>query len=292
MSFSKAALGYKILGNCCAYTPKPVLDLVLPTISKVYHRLDKVHAQYVRNNLKILSEHTGEDYSHLEKIIFKNFASYLVEFFRAGIRKDILVNDQSKEMFHKYFGLPGEKANLILVGHYGNCEMALRHLLDSGYRVTTVAMNHQDKKVDAFFTRMRQHANISVSYLDQGLKPCIRALKKKEILALACERDYSGNGLKINIAGKQVSFPHGPATLISKFKPETFLGVYKRVSFGNFQCDLQKFDFSDYLGDNQKITQVISDKLFEYIYEDPSQWITFDDFFGMSFNHKKITEEL
>jgi lauroyl/myristoyl acyltransferase len=280
MKISKAALGYKIMGYCCAYTPSFVLKIILPFLAGLFHRFDSRHVGNVKKNLDILSKHTGRDFSGLEKKVYKNFAFFMAEFFKAGIRRDVFLQENLKKKINDTLGQPGEKANLILVGHYGNWELALKQLLGMGYSVTTIAMNHSDSNVDKFFSDMRNHENITVAYLNQGLKPCIRALRNKEIIALACERDYTGNGIAVNIAGQEVGFPHGPAWLISKYNPDTYLGIYKRKSFGEFDSILEKFDFKDSLSEVSDITQEISDKLFHHIYEDPSQWITFDDFFG------------
>ncbi len=287
MSFSKAALGYEILAWCSVKAPDRLLNKIIPSIASLYNKFDAAHSVFVRNNLKVISEYTGKDFAHLEKKIYEHFAMFMIEFFRVGSQSKVVPPVETKDRIHKALGEPGEKANLILVGHYGNWEVALQHLLGIGYSVTTVAMNHSDKKVDAFFSKMRYHKNITVSYLDQGLRPCIKALKNKHILALACERDYTGTGVPVNIAGREISFPIGPAWLISKYHPDTFLGVYKRLALGEFETSLQKLEFDEKESDLNLITQSISDKLFEHIYENPAQWITFDDFFASFKNEEK-----
>lgn len=287
MSFSKAAFSYKLLSWLCVHTPDKLLKIILPPIASVYKKFDLTHSKFVRNNLKVISEHTGRDCLYLEKEVYLNFAMFMVEFFRVGSQSSVIPSKETKDKIVKELGQPGEKANLILVGHYGNWEVALQHLLGVGYSVTTVVMNHSDKKVDEFFLKMRYQKNIRVSYLDQGLRSCIKAIKKKEVIALACERDYTGNGVPVNIAGREVFFPVGPAWLISKYSPDTYLGIYKRLALGEFDKSLQKLEFDEKESDLNRISQTISDNLFEHIYKNPAQWITFDDFFKTTKNEEQ-----
>jgi lauroyl/myristoyl acyltransferase len=279
LGISIAALGYRGLAWCCARLPVGILQIVAKPVSKIYHHFDKGHVVNVRKNLAIISEHTKRDCSHLEKKVYEHFAYFMIEFFRAGSIGKVEVPERVKELTNQHLGLPGEKANLILVGHYGNWEISLKHLLELGYSVTIIAMNHSNKDVDAFFTKMRAHKNVKISYLDQGLRPCIKAIKNKEVLALACERDYTGNGIEVDIAGHKVKFPNGPSWLIDKYKLDAYLGLTKRISLGVFESNLVKIKSFDADTSHEEITQEISDQLFKHIFENPEQWITFDDFF-------------
>lgn len=281
MPNSKAAKAYDLLAAFCCKMPLPILNSIIENLSWVYQKLNKKNDLHVVSNLNQLSKHLNRDLSSKHLDVYKHFGWFLIEFFRAHKYPpqplpDTIIKDTLNKM-----GRPGEQANLILVGHYGNWEIALKHVLNMGYKVTTIAMKHSDCEVDAFFSKMRHHPNLTVRYLEDGFKYCIKAMRNKEVVALACERDYTENGHPVSIAGAQVPFPKGPATLIKKYKPNVFFGECIRRSLNQFDMQLVPFRHPDQ-EEVDEITQAIANQLFDLIYKHPEQWITFDDFFQLN----------
>ena len=94
----------------------------------------------------------------------------------------------------QHLGKVGSSSSILLMGHYGNWEVALQQLLATQYPVTTLSMKHSSPEVDEFFNRQRHHPGLECADIGQGLKPLFHALTQNRQVALACERDYKNQG--------------------------------------------------------------------------------------------------
>lgn len=276
-----ALQGYSFLKRLCEVTPPVVAERLLYSISFFYWMFDYKHRKYVKRNLDVIKSNIKKEKVPSVNDVYFHFAQFIYEFFSYQKHFSYKKFQPNVELLDA-LGKPWERSSMILVTHQGNWEMSLQKLLQSGYPVLTVVMRHNNKEIDAFFHSLREHPLLEVSYLEEGIRPCIKAIRENRILALACERDYSHHGVEVNVAGRSVLFPKGPGYLYQKYKLPIFHGVSRRQSLGKFDEQLLKIDEELLLkakSNLQSITQIIADTLFCEIYHSPEQWITFDDFF-------------
>ena len=189
-----------------------------------------------------------------------------------------------KKKVREQLGEPNEKEALLLIPHCGNWELTLRQLLSMGYPVTTVIMPHSHEDVNEFFHELRYHPNLETASLENGMRACLRALAQKRIVALACERDYTGQGLELEIFDQRVFFPKGPAWLMLSKKTPTFFTNCQRLRLNHFRAELIPMHLPEAMPKDKEealltACQTIANRVFKNIEENPEQWITFDPVF-------------
>jgi len=209
--------------------------------------------------------------------VYREFAYFLYEFFSKNPSKVENETDLKSQLELK-LGIPGEKSSMILMGHYGNWEIALQKLLEQGYHVTTLSMSHSNPQIDHFFNRLRRHPCLHCHSLETGLKPLLSAIEKKHIIALACERDYRKTGLTLSLFNSHFNFPLGPALIIKRTGLTTYIASQYRLGLLNFNFQLNPLDFSAE-SSIASISLHIAQQLFEIIKVHPEQWLTFEPYF-------------
>ena len=171
----------------------------------------------VKENLKaIFPEKTGREIHQIRRQMFRNFAKYLVDFFRFSkinleyIERDIKI--ESRRYIDE--ALAKGKGVVVISAHIGNWELGAVAMNLLGYPLWVVALPHKYKKVDNFFNSQREGKGVKVIPLGRAYRACINIVKKNELVALAGDRDFSKTGgVVVNFFGKKAIFPQGPAAL-------------------------------------------------------------------------------
>lgn len=209
---------------------------------------------------------------------YQEFSLFLYEFFSK--KSAITINQAELEQDLKdSLGYPGKEPAIILMGHYGNWEVALRQLLSHGYTVNTLSMKHSNSKVDTFFNKLRQHENLKCFDIQAGLRPLLKAVQNNEIIALACERDYLHSGIQLELFDHQFNFPTGPAMILKKMKLPAYTFYQERSHLLNFKSRLYPFNY-DPQESIHNLSFNIAENLFRLIQKNPTQWLTFEPYFS------------
>jgi lauroyl/myristoyl acyltransferase len=278
-----ALQGYKFLRKICKYIPPKIAKKWLNGLSWIYWKLDVKNCSNVVANLETLGKASSQSGVVLQREVYRHFAYFFYEFFS---QKDAFFENAeflNQDLIEK-LGFPGEKASLLLVSHTGNWEASLKYLLNRGYSVTTIVMPHSHPEVNLFFDQLRAHPNLETASLLEGLAHCAHAIKNKRVIALACERDYTGNGLALPMFDKNIYFPKGPAWLMMRYQVPTYLAKCHRTDLLRFNVKLEAIDLPIKLPESRneaiaRLSQGISRKMFDHILCHSEQWITFDPTF-------------
>ena len=283
-SLDAKATGYRLLRAGCRAIPRGLAPPLLFLISRAYHLLDAKGRQRVRNNLRVLSEYSGREFTPLSSEVYRHFACFLYELFSfAPDRSPCRDEEAMADVFRRTLGPPGGGPALIVSGHLGNWECFLRVLARTGYKAATVALHHGSPAVDALYASLRYHPNLEVYPLQDGLQRGLKALAEGRILTLACERDYTGGGIPVRVAGRSVRVPAGPAYLHLRTGAPIFCGGGRRIKLGLFDFKLEPLDTGPHTNRQDAlpaITQLIVDRIFGSVLREPAQWLTFDDYFA------------
>ena len=171
----------------------------------------------VVENLKIILNKPScdKEIRVITRDVFRNFAKYLVDFFRFS-----LIDDEYIKRFVRLEGrenleeaLKRGKGVIILSAHLGNWELGGYVLGKLGYNMNAVVLTHKNEKVNNFFINQRFMGNFKSIEIGATLRGCYRALKGNELLALLGDRNFSSTGLMAEFFGKPALMPKGPAAL-------------------------------------------------------------------------------
>jgi len=195
--------------------PLNISYAVAGALAKFYCVISTVDRETVTANLRVVTGGAASDkeLAVMTREVFKNFAKYLVDFFRFSVidEKYIKQNVRISGAHNIDSALAKGKGAIILSAHVGNWELGGIALPLSGYPLSAVVLTHQNKKINDFFTSQRLRGKLKPIEIGASLRACYRTLKKNGLLALLGDRDFTKNGLMADFFGKKTHMPKGPA---------------------------------------------------------------------------------
>ena len=182
-------------------------------VSDIQCMVSKKDKEAVALNLSIITKKDMKECRKLAKKVFRNFGLYLVDFFRMdNLSKEDIRKRVKVEGIENIDGvLKQNKGGIILTCHIGNWEMGGVVMAMLGYDMSAVALNHKHKKINDFFIKQREGKGLKVISISHIMKRCISALRKKGLLALVGDRDFTNNGMLMDFFGIPTSIQKGPA---------------------------------------------------------------------------------
>ncbi|MFA5145227.1 MAG: lysophospholipid acyltransferase family protein [Candidatus Omnitrophota bacterium] len=238
-----------------------------------------------KENLKaIFPKKPDKEIRKINRRIFRNFAKYLVDFFRfEKLNEEYIRNNIRVEDIH-YFkeALSGGKGVIVLTAHIGNWELGGVVIALSGFPFWVVALPHKDKKVDEFFNFQRESKGIKVIPLGRAVRKSLEILKENKLLALVGDRDFSEKGIVLDFFGKPALFPQGPAALALKTGAAIVPGFMVRNADDTFTLKIEsplKFNpTGDKENDLRELVSLYKTIFESYIRKYPDQWYMFRRF--------------
>lgn len=237
----------------------------------------------VIGNLKvILGDQCDErKLRRIARQVFRNFAKYLVDFFRFSKLDDEtmrrLVKVKGQE--HVEEALARKKGVIFLSAHLGNWELAGSVVSFLGYPVTAVALTHQNPKINDFFNRQRRLKNVRSIEIGASLKGAYKILKNNGFLGILGDRDFTRNGAPTKFFGRTVSLPKGPAAFSCRIGSAIVPVYLIRNADDTFTFFIEKpivpGDYSSEEDAMNDLTRRSAASIESYVRRYPSQWFAF-----------------
>lgn len=236
-------------------------------------------------NLKVIfPQKTDQEIRRVRIRMSRNFAKYLVDFFRfSKIDADYIKKTIRIENLHYVNDAVAlNKGVILLTAHIGNWELGGVVAATLGYNFWVVALEHKDKIVTDFFNAQRESKGIKVIPLGKAVKQCLYALGHGDMLGLAGDRDFTERGMVIDFFGKPTFFPEGPAAFSLKVGSPIVPGFMTRNPDDTFTLRFEKPILASSTGNrNEDIRKTISiykTTIENYIRKYPEQWYMFRKF--------------
>jgi lauroyl/myristoyl acyltransferase len=131
--------------------------------------------------------------------------------------------------------LKQNKGGIVLTCHIGNWEMGGVVMAMLGYDISALVLNHKHKNINDFFIKQREEKGLKVIPIDHSMKRCVSALRKKGLLAIAGDRDFTNNGVIMDFFGMPASIPKGPAMFALKTNSPIIPGMLVRQDTFNYK---------------------------------------------------------
>ncbi len=263
--------------------PVDICSYIATRAADIYSFFSREDFYNVKENLKVILGVSEKNLDLYAKGVFRNFALYLVEFFRLKKFNKKLIKEKIEitgiENFanelKKGFGLIG------LTGHIGNWELLGAVMSEIGFKVNAVALEHKNTLINKIFVSQREAMGLKVLKLGD-VRGCIEALKKNEVLALVGDRDFSNNPITIKFFGRDMQFPKGPATLSLRANANILPGFlireknrFKVLLYGPINIKRSGIMEEDVV----RLTQGYAAILEELVRKYPDQWLVFRKFY-------------
>lgn len=256
-------------------------------VSDLHYVFAHIDRQAVTENLRaIFPDKTSREIARLRIDMFRNFAKYLVDFFRFSKldRQYIEKNIKIENIRYIDEALSEGKGAVILTAHLGNWELGGVVISLLKYPFWAVALSHKDKRVDNFFIAQRESKGIKVIPLGRAVRMSLNALKKNELVALVGDRNFSERGLAVDFFGKTSYLPAGPALLSLKTGAPIVPGFMVRNEDDTFTLTMEKpLRINQGGSKDGDLTVLLTEykDIFEgYIRRYPDQWYMFKKFWA------------
>lgn len=275
--------------NYFLYRFGQTLALIFPTkmayalaifLSDLHYMFNFIDRRNVRNNLKVIFPEKNETQIHkIRRQMFRNFAKYLVDFFRfTKINKKYIEEKiKIKNIHYLDQALAKGKGAIVLTAHLGNWELGGVVIGLLGYPFYAVALPHKHKKVDDFFNFQRESKGVRVIPLGKAVKTSLNVLKENKLLALVGDREFTHGGIVVNFFGKSTAFPKGPAALSLKTEALIVPGFMVRNEDDSFTLQFEE----PIEGQNYSLNDLVNRYkiiIEDYVRRYPDQWYMFRRF--------------
>lgn len=237
----------------------------------------------VIKNINMALGKTAEDEESrkIAREVFRNFAKYLVDFFRFSkidedyIKKYIRIEG----LANLDEGLSWGKGVVLLSAHMGNWELGASILSLIGYPTAAVVLSHKHKKINDFFLEQRRICKVQPIEIGISLKACYKLLKANKLLALLGDRDFTRNGIVSEFFGQDTLIPKGPSVFSHRIGSAIVPSFMIRQDDDTFKLIFEKPIYPDPSQEEDAAVKATTDKctsiIESYIRKYPAQWYAF-----------------
>ena len=265
--------------------PRKLAYKVAIFFSDLHYLFAKKDRVNVTANLKaIFPEKSMSEIKTIRMAMFRNFAKYLVDFFRFSLlNKDNIKDLVTIENLHYVdAALAKGKGAITLTAHLSNWELAGVAMPLSGYPLGAVVLSHRHKSVNDFFTHQRESKGVIVMPLGKAARQCLKLLHENKLVALVGDRVFDSSGVLADLFGLPTYLPTGPAVFHLKTGAPIVPGFMIRNPDDTFRLVFNKPLEYTPTGDKEKdivqLTSKCKEIIEDYIRRYPEYWFMFRKF--------------
>lgn len=258
------------------------LAVFLADLHRLFSRGDRIA---VESNLRVIFPQADKQvFKAYSRDVFRNFARYLVDFFRLEIIDKGYIENNVKIIGLDIVdnALGKAKGVVAVTAHIANWELSGVTMALLGYPIVCVALTHRDERINRFFIRQRERKGLGVVSLGQAAFRCLQALKKNKIVALVGDRDFTQAGISIDFFGKPTVIPKGPAAFSLRTGAPLVVGIILRENNGRFRFiyegPIEIKPSGNIEEDIKELTRKYVSIFEKYIKNHPEQWLMFRRF--------------
>ncbi|HLE82333.1 MAG TPA: lysophospholipid acyltransferase family protein, partial [Dehalococcoidia bacterium] len=170
---------------------------------------------------------------------------------------------------------------VLATAHFGNFDLVGQVLAGRSYRVTALAEPLEPPRLFRLVTNLRNCQGLAFEPVGPAaLRSVVRALRRGEIVGLACDRDLQGNGMKLPFFGEEARLPAGAIYLALKTGAPVVPAFVVRRPNNTFAAFVEEPINLDGAEDEAQTvrqgTAKMASLLEKYIGRYPDQWVVFE----------------
>lgn len=274
---------YKIGWFLALILPLRLGYLLAILLADLWHLVSYEDRLAVTDNLRVILPFEKNLFPY-SKLVFRNFAKYLVDFFRfSKIDKDYIkryVKIEGREYLDS--ALAQKRGAIVLSAHLGNWELGGIIMAMLGYPTNAIALSHKDKRINKFFVNQREKKGVKVIPLGSDTIRYFDILAANQIIAILGDRDFSENGVRVDFLGRSINLPKGPAVFCLRAGSPIVPGFMIRDKNDNFRFIFEKPIEPQRTGNTQEdiiqISRKFSTVIERFVRLYPTQWFMFRRF--------------
>jgi KDO2-lipid IV(A) lauroyltransferase len=280
---------YRAVDFLSQILPRPFAYWIGLRVADVLYRRDARGRKAVMSNLRHILEYRGiqpseETLERLARKTWQNFGKYMVDFFRFArmtkVQAERIVSIEHPE--HITDAAAMDKGVLVATAHFGSWEMGGLVLGALGHTLNVVTLQMRDRRINDLFQSRREMRGFKVIQFGEAARGTIRALRRKEFVALLADRDYSQHRNLAEFFGRPARFPRGPAALCVKLGAPILPGFLLRQPDDTFLLRMHEPIVAEGKASLPSVQDQLCSILEKEIGEKPDQWYMFDEFWNGS----------
>lgn len=238
-------------------------------------------ARRARNNYSAFAPGDRTASAKIARGAFRNYARTILDFLILERLLDELKSQPgaiSLAPLHR--ALAAGNGAIVVTPHLGNWDLGAAAIATCGHPVHAVTDPFGPPQVDSMVRASRERLGVGVIPVGPAsVKESLRALRRNEVLLLACDIDKGGAGVPVSFLGRDVVLPAGPATFSLRTGAPLIPGFMRRRPDGSHESRLEEPlplpGSGDAAEQTAELTQAIASAFELMIREDPSQWFAF-----------------
>ncbi len=247
--------------------------------SSVHRRLSPGRRKAVETNLRVVA--SDRDPSPLVAGVFRNYGRYLFEFLRGPDVPEVRVQWDGRAILDE--ALERKRGVVLAVVHTGNWEIAGSRLAREGIRMSAVADVQLRRAWTRELRRRQERSGIRILAPGSGAYRSMKGLlAANEVIALLVDGDVFRGGHSVELCGREVTFPKGPAKLAARHGAALVPAFCVRHPDGSLAVKfLAEIPVESTRPDDlREATALLAGRIGEVLHGHPDQWLIFRRFFG------------
>jgi len=275
------ALGLKIATVLTAPMPRRLRYGLADIGGTAAYALLPGRARRARANYSAFADGDPAASAKLARGAFRNYARTILDFLvLEKLLQELKQSSGALPMEHLYRVLVDGNGAIVVTPHLGNWDLGAAAIATCGYPVHAITDPFGPPEVDGMIRASRERLGVGVIPIGPAsAREALRALRRNEVLLLACDIDKGGSGVPVQFLGQQVVLPAGPATLSLRTGARLIPGYMRRRPDGSHESRLLEPLAQPVAGDSQarvaELTQSIATAFEAMIRVEPSQWFAF-----------------
>jgi KDO2-lipid IV(A) lauroyltransferase len=219
---------------------------------------------------------SGAPLRHLVRAAFVSHARYYLELLRVPRRSveqvAAMVSVRDWDQLEPLL----RSGAVVAIPHYGNFEPYGSFLATHGLTAVGPIEVLEPPELDDFvMARRGSGRGVELIPMQGALRPLLAALRGGRFVALAADRDLTGDGLPVTLFGHQTRLPSGPAALAVQTGRPLVAAVCHRLGPERFEARAWPVDVprsGDRRSDIAALTQALAHRFEEALTAAPEQW--------------------
>ena len=247
-------------------------------LTEAHYRLfpARRHAALV-NLAVIMPRATRRERIRVARAMMRSYNRMLFEFFRLPhlTRDDLLHSIQVAGCEHLEQAVARGRGVVIACTHIGNWELAGVVLAHRGYRIHAVAGVQLTRWLTPAVRETRAELALDTVAPEDGFRKLLRALEHNDVVALMVDGDLFAQGMRVDLFGRELEFPSGPAVLAQRTGALIICGFCERTAPGRFRIVMEPPLDPATFTDTRALATAVARTAERHIREHLDQWCIF-----------------
>lgn len=235
-------LVYGWLTSVIAGLPPGLGYFLADALTEAHFRLfpGRRHAA-LANLAVIMPRATRGERMRVARTMMQSYNRMMFEFFRLPhlTRDQLLHAIEVTGREHLEQAVARGRGVVITCTHVGNWELAAVVLAQWGYALHAVAGVQLARWLTPAVRETKSELAIQTVAPEDGFRKLLRALEHNDLVALMVDGDIFSHGVRVDLFGREVSFPSGPGVLAQRTGALIICGYCERLRPGRFHIVME-----------------------------------------------------